>query len=107
MLNIGTTYFDYDGIPPALGSLVNLEEMDIAYTLFFGPIRGPEVFSNLLKLNTLEMGGNAYNQSIPAEIAQLPLLGELFVRAHLSTPTCFLYQCICSNPLPHRKVLLR
>lgn len=73
-LDIGNTYFEYDGIPPGLGNLVNLIEMDISYTLFFGPIRGPEVFSNLVKLDTLQMGGNAYNQGVPAEIAQLPAL---------------------------------
>jgi hypothetical protein len=87
-LDIGNTFFDYDGIPPALGNLVELVEMDIAYTLFFGPIHGPEVFSNLQKLDTLQMGGNAYNQAIPAEIAQLPALSKYCVYACLLQQPC-------------------
>lgn len=77
-MDIGVTYFQYNGIPEVFGKLVNLEMLDIAYTLFFGPIRGPEVFANLDMLTQIEMGGNSYNQSIPAEIANLPLLTNFY-----------------------------
>lgn len=71
------TYFDYDGIPAAIGQLTNLQHLDIAYTLFFGPIR-PEAFVNLKQLQILDMGGNAYNQSLPSELTTLPLLENLY-----------------------------
>eukprot|EP00543_Licmophora_paradoxa_P007504 CAMPEP_0202452324 /NCGR_PEP_ID=MMETSP1360-20130828/10559_1 /ASSEMBLY_ACC=CAM_ASM_000848 /TAXON_ID=515479 /ORGANISM="Licmophora paradoxa, Strain CCMP2313" /LENGTH=519 /DNA_ID=CAMNT_0049071111 /DNA_START=141 /DNA_END=1700 /DNA_ORIENTATION=+ len=78
-LDIGATNFIYDGIPTALGRLTNLEALDISYTLMWGPLRGPEVWANLQKLNYLELGGNSYNESIPDELATLPLLTNLYV----------------------------
>ena len=72
-LYMGQTSFQYDGIPPAIGNLVNLVEFDCSYTLYFGPLRG-EVFENLNKLEYLYIGGNSFNSSIPSEITNLPNL---------------------------------
>jgi hypothetical protein len=76
-LFIGTTSFEYDGVPTAIGKLTKLKELDFSYSLYFGKIDG-EVFANLSNLKYLVMDGNAYNSSLPAELIQLPQLEYLY-----------------------------
>lgn len=76
-LNIAKTSFQYDGIPLVIGKLVNLVELDVSYSLFFGPLH-EEVFENLHKLQFLYIGGNSYNSSLPASIGRLDSLLYLY-----------------------------
>mmetsp|Transcript_28743 Transcript_28743/g.61699 ORF Transcript_28743/g.61699 Transcript_28743/m.61699 type:complete len:546 (-) Transcript_28743:220-1857(-) len=76
-LYLGTTSFEYDGIPSAIGKLTALKELDVSYSLYFGSLNG-ETFSNLSNLRYLVMDGNAYNTSLPSELAQLPELEYLY-----------------------------
>ena len=76
-LFFGHTYFQYDGIPAAIGKLTNLVEFDCSYSLYHGPLRG-ESFAQLSNLEYLHIGGNRYNSSIPYELAQLPSLQFLY-----------------------------
>merc|ERR1712137_1307537 len=73
----GSTNFAYDGIPTEINRLTNLIEYDCSYTLYIGEILG-EAFSDLANLNYLVMGGNAYNSSIPLELARLPNLEYMY-----------------------------
>lgn len=77
-LFFGSTYFVYDGIPTEIGLLTNLIELDCSYTLYFGELKG-ETFKDLVNLNYLVMGGNAYNSSVPKELAELPDLEYLYI----------------------------
>ena len=77
-LFVGSCFFVYDGIPPFLASLYKMEQMDISYTLFYGPIRGG-TFSPMTNLRYLEMGGNEYNTTFPSEIANLPALDSVYI----------------------------
>ena len=45
----GQTNFEYNGIPPQIGQLVNLIEYDCSFTLYFGPLVG-STFANLQSL---------------------------------------------------------
>lgn len=76
-LFFGRTYFQYDGIPTAIGKLTNLLEFDCSYTLYHGPLKG-ETFAQLSNLEYLHIGGNRYNTTIPYELAQLPSLQFLY-----------------------------
>ena len=73
----GRTYFEYDGIPTVIGNLANLEEYDCSYTLYHGPLRG-EAFANTNNLVYLYIGGNAFNTTIPSQLAQLPKLKYMY-----------------------------
>jgi len=77
-LKIGSTYFEYYGIPAVLGNLVKLTHLDISYTMMFGPMRAQQVFGNLRNLVEISMGGNSYNESIPSEISSLPKLANFY-----------------------------
>jgi len=72
-LFIGSTSFQYEGIPPAIGKLTKLKEFDCSYTLYFGPLRD-EVFENMNQLEYLYIGGNWVNTSVPESITNLPSL---------------------------------
>lgn len=76
-LYFGRTYFEYPGIPTAIGSLTNLQEFDCSYTLYHGPLKA-QAFQSLQKLEYLHMGGNRYNSSIPVELAALPKLQYVY-----------------------------
>lgn len=76
-LFLGTTSFEYDGVPTELGKLSLLKELDFSYSLYFGELRG-EVFSNFPNLKYLSMDGNAYNSSLPTELIALPQLEYLY-----------------------------
>jgi hypothetical protein len=76
-LFLGTTSFEYDGVPTELGKLSLLKELDFSYSLYFGELRG-EVFSNLSNLRYLVMDGNGYNSSLPTELVALPQLEYLY-----------------------------
>lgn len=76
-LFFGRTYFEYNGIPTAIGSLTKLEEFDCSYTLYHGPL-DPDAFRFLTNLEYLHMGGNRYNSTIPSELASLPKLEFLY-----------------------------
>ncbi|KAI2514299.1 hypothetical protein MHU86_192 [Fragilaria crotonensis] len=77
-LYYGSTYFEYDGIPTQISQLVNLKEYDCSYTLYRGPLLG-EPFVGLDSLEYLSLGGNAYDSSVPLEIASLPNLKRLYM----------------------------
>lgn len=76
-LYLGTTSFEYDGVPTALGKLTALKELDFSYSLYFGALDGA-AFSSLSNLRYLVMDGNAYNSSLPSELVQLPELEYLY-----------------------------
>jgi hypothetical protein len=77
-LNLAKTSFQYDyGIPPVIGQLTNLVELDVSYSLFFGPLQDA-VFENLRKLQFLYIGGNSYNSSLPLSIGRLDSLLYLY-----------------------------
>jgi len=73
----GRTYFDYNGIPTVFGSLTKLKELDCSYTLYHGPLLG-EAFAFMNSLEYLNIGGNSYNSSVPAELSALPNLQFLY-----------------------------
>ena len=73
----GTTSFEYDGIPTEIGALTKLKEYDCSYSLYFGDLRS-ESFEKLSNLNYLVMDGNAYNDTLPAELVSLPELEFLY-----------------------------
>lgn len=77
-LIFGGCYFGYDGVPPFLSKLSNMEKLDISYALLHGPMR-PETFTTMTSLTYLEMGGHTYGTSIPMEIATLPSLRRLYI----------------------------
>jgi len=78
-LYYGFTNFEYEkGIPTEINKLTHLIEYDCAYTLYHGGIPA-EAFTNLTELKRLTMGGNAYNSSVPTEIAQLQSLEYLYM----------------------------
>eukprot|EP00536_Pseudo-nitzschia_multiseries_P014751 jgi/Psemu1/262404/estExt_Genewise1Plus.C_7630022 len=68
----------HDGIPPAIGKLTKLKELDFSNTLFFGKLDGA-VFENLVDLRYLAMDGNSYHSALPSELVQLPSLEFLYV----------------------------
>mmetsp|Transcript_1969 Transcript_1969/g.4240 ORF Transcript_1969/g.4240 Transcript_1969/m.4240 type:complete len:571 (-) Transcript_1969:122-1834(-) len=76
-LYLGTTNFDYSGIPSALGKLTALKELDVSYTLYFGTLNGA-AFAALSNLRYLVIDGNAYNSPLPSELIQLPQLEYMY-----------------------------
>lgn len=76
-LFFGSTSFEYDGVPPQIGQLSKLKELDFSYTLYFGHLDGA-AFENLSDLKYLVMDGNAYNSSLPTQIVNLPELEYLY-----------------------------
>lgn len=80
VLLLGSNSFVYSGIPPVLGKLSNLEELDISYTVYYGYLNG-KVFSNLTNLEVLQMGGNEYLSPITSDIYLLPNLRHLHVES--------------------------
>ena len=75
-LDVSETAFHYSGIPPMLSNLVNLEILDISYSLYFGDMRGDQVLTPLQQLEYLSIGGNAYsnNATLPAALGTLTKL---------------------------------
>ena len=89
-LDIYYNNFVYDGIPPGLAALTDLEDLDISYTLFFGMLDG-SIFTNLTALEHIEMGGNSYNTAAPTEIAALPNLQRFYAElSHLTGDLSFI-----------------
>jgi len=76
-LYLGTTAFEYDGIPTYIGQLTKLKEFDCSYTLYFGTIPSG-MWSNLTNLDYLVMDGNAYNCSLPQDLVTLPNLQYMY-----------------------------
>lgn len=76
-LYLGSTSFQYDGVPSVLGKLTALKELDFSESLYFGGLDG-KTFSNLSNLRYLVMDGNVYNSTFPLELAQLPYLEYLY-----------------------------
>lgn len=90
-LDVHFCNFEWEGIPPYLASLTNMEWLDISYTLFHGPIDGTTVFNNLNKLWLLEMGGNLYDSPLPSGLFSLPNLEYLYVEfTHLTGDLSFI-----------------
>jgi hypothetical protein len=75
----GKTYFEFDGIPPAIGELLLLEEYDCSYTKYQGPLQG-ETFSQLSNLEYIHIGGNRYNSGLPTELTSLPNLEFMYAQ---------------------------
>eukprot|EP00980_Cylindrotheca_fusiformis_P011619 scaffold2747_cov104-Cylindrotheca_fusiformis.AAC.9 len=76
-LSIGSTYFANDGIPTELFALTNLVELDISYMLWYGDLGG-DGWGQLEKLESISMGGNEYNSSLPEALVTLPNLMYLY-----------------------------
>ncbi|ESW15410.1 hypothetical protein PHAVU_007G070400 [Phaseolus vulgaris] len=64
-----------DRLPSWFGQLSNLNILDLAMNLFYGPI--PSSFGNLLALTTLDLSDNQLHGSIPATLGRLSSLGLL------------------------------
>jgi len=64
-----------DSLPSWFGQLSNLNILDLAMNLFYGPI--PSSFGNLLALRTLDLSDNQLHGSIPATFGRLSSLGLL------------------------------
>jgi Leucine-rich repeat (LRR) protein len=76
-LYLGDTYFEYAGIPSALGRLTNLVELDISFNSWFGPLTASP-WSQLTNLEYLVMNGHVFNTSLPEELIRLPKLEYLY-----------------------------
>lgn len=76
-LKLAFNYLKYDGIPPQLGAMTSLVELDFSYMLWYGQLK-EGIFQNFQNLETLVMGGNEYNSSLPADLVQLPRLKFLY-----------------------------
>lgn len=76
-LYLGTTNFEYAGIPSVLGKLTALKELDVSHSLYFGKLDGA-TFTKLSNLRYLAMDGNSYNSPLPSELVQLPSLEFLY-----------------------------
>jgi Leucine-rich repeat (LRR) protein len=76
-LYLGETYFEYAGIPSALGRLTNLVELDISFNSWFGPLTASP-WSQLTNLEYLVMNGHVFNTSFPEELIRLPKLEYLY-----------------------------
>ncbi|KAL3936933.1 MAG: hypothetical protein SGBAC_007848 [Bacillariaceae sp.] len=77
VLKLGFNYLSYDGIPPQVGAMTSLVELDISYMLWYGQLQ-PGVFQPLQNLEFLAMGGNEYNSALPNDLFQLPKLKFLY-----------------------------
>ncbi len=64
-------------IPPELGRLTNLVELDLSSNKLTGPI--PPELGSLTKLRVLGLGGNQLTGAIPAELGNLIELEDLFI----------------------------
>lgn len=72
-LSVSQTGFSYDGIPPAIGRLRELTDLDVSYCLYFGALN-TNVFANLDKVTYLDISGNSYNSNAPATIGTMSSL---------------------------------
>ncbi|CAJ1948897.1 unnamed protein product [Cylindrotheca closterium] len=77
ILKLGFNYLSYDGIPPQLGAMTSLVDLDVSYMLWYGELK-PGVFQPLQNLEFLAMGGNEYNSALPNDLVQLPNLKFLY-----------------------------
>jgi Leucine-rich repeat (LRR) protein len=78
-LFLGSTSFEYDGIPPYTANLPLLQELDFSFTLYTqGPIRD-EAFLNNPLLTYVDIGNNEYTSTIPASITQHPSIQYLYI----------------------------
>lgn len=76
-LFLGTTSFEYDGVPTEIGRLTKLKELDFSYTLYFGKLQ-EGMWGGLTDLSYLVMDGNAYNSTLPQDLVTLPNLEYLY-----------------------------
>lgn len=72
-LSVSQTGFSYNGIPPAIGRLRELTDLDVSYCLYFGPLQS-NVFTNLDKCTYLDISGNSYNSAAPSTIGTMSSL---------------------------------
>lgn len=77
-LYLSETFFEYNGLPPVLGKLTNLVELDVSYTLFYGTL-DPSIFADLQKLESLELSGLSFHSQLPSELGGLPNLRSLYM----------------------------
>jgi uncharacterized surface protein with fasciclin (FAS1) repeats len=59
-LSVRETGFSYPGIPPAIGQLTKLTDLDVSYCLYFGALNS-NVFANLNLVTYLDISGNHYS----------------------------------------------
>lgn len=86
-LYLGQTSFEYIGIPPVFRQLTNLVELDVSYTLYFGPIviddgtgtTTTTIFDNMVDLEYLGLSGLSFHHEIPAVLGAMPKLRSLYV----------------------------
>jgi len=72
-LSVSQTGFSYDGIPPAIGSLQQLTDLDVSYCLYLGTLNA-NVFTNLDQVTYLDISGNSYNSNAPSTIGSMSSL---------------------------------
>eukprot|EP00980_Cylindrotheca_fusiformis_P009156 scaffold1992_cov113-Cylindrotheca_fusiformis.AAC.21 len=77
ILDLESTTLTADGIPSYIGRLTNLEILDIAKADFAGELKG-SVFKDLKKLKYADIGGIAFNSTLPNELLNLPNLNALY-----------------------------
>ncbi|KAL7557919.1 hypothetical protein ACA910_022529 [Epithemia clementina (nom. ined.)] len=83
VLNLGKNAFSggdqqQHGLPAELGNLVNLRELNLEATLFFGRLDGA-IFSTMTQLEYLDLGGLALNGPLPTSLKRLPNLRYVYL----------------------------
>ena len=69
-LSVSQTGFSYNGIPPAIGQLTKLTDLDVSYCLYLGTLNA-NVFTNLDQVTYLDISGNSYNSNAPSTIGSM------------------------------------
>eukprot|EP00977_Amphora_coffeiformis_P004967 scaffold1058_cov163-Amphora_coffeaeformis.AAC.7 len=69
-LSVSQTGFSYNGIPPAIGNLRKLTDLDVSYCLYLGTLNA-NVFTNLDQVTYLDISGNSYNSNAPSTIGTM------------------------------------
>lgn len=81
-LMMDDNYMGYDnGLPPQLGSLINLKKMRLSYNLFAGELEvDHKVLAKMQKLTHLEIESNFLSGTIPPVLGELTNLVYIYLR---------------------------